>query len=136
MKICENKEKIKELIVYGIFGVLATIVSFGSLYILGKIFVNTDKNILNIISIILAMTFAYFTNRRYVFKSKEKNILQEAIKFAGSRAFSAVFEMLSFYILFSKMQMNEMIAKGIVTFVVIILNYIMSKIFVFKIKKD
>ena len=57
MRILENKEKLHELIVYGIFGVLATIVSFGSLYVLGKVFVNTDKNILNIVSIILAMTF-------------------------------------------------------------------------------
>lgn len=81
MKILENKEKLHELIVYGIFGVLATMVSFGSLYVLGKVFVNTDKNILNIVSIILAMTFAYFTNRKYVFKSKEKNMLKEAAKF-------------------------------------------------------
>ena len=52
--LLKDKEKMKELIVYGIFGVLTTIVSFGSFYVLRKIFENVNESILNAISIILA----------------------------------------------------------------------------------
>ena len=130
----KDKEKLREIIVYGIFGVLTTLVSFVSLYILKKIFVNVDSNILNTISIIIAIIFAYFTNRKFVFKSKEKNMLKEFLKFAGGRAFSALFEVVMFFIFYTLLQINEMISKAIISVFVIILNYITSKVFVFKSK--
>lgn len=136
--LLKDKEKMKELIVYGIFGVLTTIVSFGSFYVLRKIFENVNESILNAISIILAILFAYATNRKYVFKSKEKNIFAEFLKFIGSRAVSAIFEMVSFFILNTILKIEGMISKAIVSVFVIIINYVLSKIFVFnrKNKKD
>ena len=71
----KNKEKTKHFLIYGFFGVLTTVVSFGSFYILRKIYININENILNTISIMLAIIFAYFTNRKFVFKSKEKTHL-------------------------------------------------------------
>ena len=72
LNILKDKEKLRELVVYGIFGVLTTIVSFGSFYILRKVFSNVSESILNTISIMLAILFAYLTNRKFVFKSKNK----------------------------------------------------------------
>jgi len=134
LNILNNKEKMRELIVYGIFGVLTTIVSFGSFALLRYIFTNINESLLNIISLILAIIFAYVTNRKYVFKSKEKNILNEMIKFFSSRAFSAVFEIIAFFILNEILKIEGLIAKAIVSIFVIILNYILSKLFVFRSK--
>ena len=131
LDLLKDKEKMKEIIVYGIFGVLTTIVSFGSFAILRYIFLNTNESILNIISLILAIIFAYVTNRKFVFKSKEKNILKEAGLFLMSRAFSMIFEMVSFFILNELIKMDGLIAKAIVSVFVIIINYIMSKVIVF-----
>ena len=130
--LLKDKEKIKHLIIYGIFGVLTTVVSFGSFYILRKLFTTADENILNTISIVIAVIFAYFTNRKYVFKSREKNIFSEFSKFAGSRVFSAIFEIVSFFILNTLLKIDGMISKALVSIVVVILNYVISKLFVFK----
>ena len=130
--ILKDKEKMKHLITYGIFGVLTTIVSFGSFYILRKTFINVDENILNTISIIIAVIFAYFVNKKFVFKSKDKNIFKEFGKFAASRAFSALFEMVAFFILNTLLNIDGMISKVLISIIVIVLNYITSKVFVFK----
>lgn len=135
LDILKDKEKLRELVVYGIFGVLTTIVSFGSFYILRKVFLNVNESILNTISIILAILFAYFTNRKFVFKSKEKNIFAEFAKFIGSRIASALFEIVSFWILNELVKMDGMLAKAIVSVFVVIINYVLSKIFVFKSKR-
>lgn len=135
-EIFEDKEKMREIFIYGIFGVLTTIVSFGSFAILRWIFPNVNESILNTISLVLAIIFAYFTNRKFVFKSKEKNILREASLFFMSRAFSTVFEMVSFFILNELFKVDGLIAKAIVSVFVIIINYIMSKMIVFKNKKN
>ena len=127
----KNKEKMKEIIVYGIFGVLATIVSFGSFALLRYFFKDVNESILNVISIIIAMIFAYVTNRKFVFKSKEKNILKEASLFFMSRIFSMIFEIIAFFILNELIKMNGLIAKAVVTIFVIIINYFMSKLIVF-----
>lgn len=136
LDILKDKGKLKHFVIYVFFGVLTTLVSFGSFYILRKIFANIDENILNTISIILAVIFAYFTNRRYVFKSKEKNILTEFVKFAGSRAFSAIFEIVAFFILSTLLEIEGMISKALISIIVIILNYVTSKVFVFKNKQE
>ncbi len=131
LDILKDKEKLKQLITYGIFGVLTTCVSLGSFYILKKLFSSINENILNTISIIISIIFAYFTNRKFVFKSKEKDVFKEFIKFCGSRAVSAIFEIVAFFVLNTLVKLDGMLAKAIVSFVVIILNYIMSKLFVF-----
>lgn len=128
----KDKEKMKHLITYGIFGLLTTIVSFGSFYILRKIYINVDENILNTISIIIAVIFAYFVNKKFVFKSKDKNIFKEFGKFVASRAFSTLFEMVAFFILNTLLNIDGMISKVLISIIVIVLNYITSKVFVFK----
>ena len=130
--------KHKEIINYLIFGVLTTIVSLIS-YLLFANILFTVKNdltvqISNILSWICAVTFAYITNKKYVFKSniKGKKQLKEAGSFYLTRLFSLIVDMFMMYILFSIIHMDDTIAKLIVQVVVVILNYILSKIIVFK----
>ena len=85
----ELYKKYKEIINYLIFGVLTTVVSLATYYICVFTFLNPENpvelQIANIISWIFAVIFAYVTNRKYVFESKEKNKVKEATKFVGSR---------------------------------------------------
>jgi putative flippase GtrA len=135
--ILNDKKYIIHLIKYVFFGVLATIVSLGSFWLIRRYLPQIEENIANAISIILAIIFAYFTNRIYVFKSKEKNMLKEFIAFASSRGFTFAFDMATFFIFASVLHFNEMIVKIIIQIAVIILNYIISKVLVFKeVKED
>lgn len=133
--------KYEEIINYLIVGILTTIVSLGTYFL----FVNTflsDKSdlsiqIANVLSWICAVTFAYFTNRIFVFKSKSQNKekLKEAIKFYTSRIASLIMDMVLMYILYSLMHIDDTISKLIVQVFVTIANYILAKLLVFKKQK-
>lgn len=128
--------KNREIIVYLIVGVLTTIVSLGVYY--GLVLTILDPNkalelqIANVISWIAAVTFAYFANRIFVFKSKDKNILKEGFKFCSSRVFTLLVDMLIMFIMVTLLHLNDKIAKIVVQVVVTVLNYIISKFIVFK----
>lgn len=128
--------KYKEIINYLIFGVLTTIVSLLTYYLL--VFTILDPNnaielqIANIISWITCVTFAYITNRKYVFNSKDKNITKEIIKFYSSRLTTLFLDMTIMFIFVTKLELNDKIIKIIVQVLIIILNYILSKLLVFK----
>ena len=124
----------KELIFYGIFGVLTTIINISVFYLLSK-FTNIDKNISNIIAIFTAVIFAYFTNRKFVFYSNASNFKEntfEFIKFILGRLFTILIESGGFFILYNIIIIPELHSKIIVTIIVIILNYFISKFFTFK----
>jgi len=127
--------KYKEIINYLIFGVLTTIVSILSYALFTRIFY-IDIYISSILSWIIAVTFAFITNRIFVFNSKEKNIILELIKFYLSRLASLGIELLLMYLFVKIFNINDMISKIIVQGIVIVLNYIFSKIFVFKKKQN
>lgn len=124
----------KEVILYIIFGVLTTVVNLVVFYLLTT-FTSLDENLSNIIAIITCVLFAYFTNRKFVFNStaitfKEK--FQEFYKFMLGRAFTMVIETVGFYLLFSIIGIQEMISKVLISLIVIILNFFISKFFAFK----
>lgn len=128
--------KYKEIINYLIFGVLTTLVSLVTYYLLVYTILNPNKpielQIANIISWITCVTFAYITNRKYVFNSKDKNIFKEIIKFYSSRLSTLFIDMLIMFIFVTKLNFNDKIIKIIVQIIIIILNYILSKLLVFK----
>ena len=126
----------KEVILYLVFGVLTTIVNFVSFYILSKL-VGWEENLSNFIAIVLAVLFAYVTNKNLVFHSKAKNIkekFEEFCKFIAGRAVTMVIEFVGCWILF-KTAIPEMISKLVVTIIVVVLNFFISKFFAFKPKK-
>lgn len=130
--------KYEEIINYLIIGVLTTIVSLGSYFIFTHTFLDTSAlgiQIANVLSWICAVTFAYVTNRKFVFKSHNKNILKEVTNFFGSRVFSLLMEMLSMFIMATLLGIDDLIAKIICQVIVTILNYILSKLFVFRKEK-
>ena len=128
--------KYKEVINYLIFGVLTTIVSLLTYYLLVFTILNPENGIelqiANIISWITCVTFAYITNRKYVFNSKDKNIIKEIIKFYSSRLTTLFLDMSIMFIFVTKLNLNDKIIKIIVQILIIILNYILSKLLVFK----
>jgi len=134
--IKELYQKYKEIINYLIFGVLTTIVSLTTYYLLVYTILNPDKplqlQIANIISWITSVTFAYITNRKFVFGSKNKNIIKEMTKFYSSRLTTLILDMLLMFIFVSKLKFNDKIIKLILQVIITILNYILSKIIVFK----
>ena len=130
----------KEIINYLIFGILTTIISLTTYYLLIITILNPNKpiqlQIANIISWITCVTFAYFTNRKYVFNSTNKSIKSEIIKFYFSRLLVLLIDMLLMYILVSILHYNDKIIKIIVQIIVIIINYIVSKLIIFKKSKE
>ena len=78
------------------------------------------------------MTFAYFTNRKFVFESKNPDMLKEASAFVGARVTTLLMDMLCMFIMVTCMGLNDKIAKLVVQVIVTVANYIFSKIFVFR----
>ena len=138
MKGILNKNK--EIVMYIIFGCLTTIISILTYYILTITFLNPNNNlqlqIANILSWIAGVTFAYFTNRKYVFHSSNDKKLLEASQFVGSRIITLILDMLIMGIGVTVLAFNDKIIKIISQIIVIILNYIFSKLFVFKKHND
>lgn len=131
----------REVIQYLIFGVLTTLVNFVTYYILKFVFGNDDIRIdklFNAIACIISIIFAYVTNRTWVFQSKAKgfkNIVKEMISFFSCRAFTMVLDTLIFWVGHEILNWNDFIVKCISQVVVIVLNYVLSKLIVFR-KKE
>lgn len=124
-------KKYKEIINYGIFGVLTTLVNIFSYYMCAKVF-GIQYLVSNVIAIILSILFAYITNRLFVFESKNKNIIKEILLFFYYRLLSSVIDIAIMFIFVSVLHFDDMIIKIISNVVVILLNYIFSKLFIFK----
>ena len=128
-------QKYKEIINYLIIGALTTLVSLLIYYGLTLTILNPNMalelQIANVISWIIAVTFAYFTNRKYVFESKN-NTRSEIIKFFLSRITTLIIDMVLMFVFVSWLNLDDRIMKIVVQVIVIILNYVLSKLFVFK----
>lgn len=84
----------------------------------------------------IAVLFAFFTNKYFVFESKEKSgILRELAVFTAGRLFSFGCEIAVMWLFVDRMHFNELFIKLMVSILIIILNYFLSKFLVFK-KKD
>ena len=134
-KIKELYLKYKEIVNYLIFGVLTTVVSLVTYYICVYTFINPEEaiqlQIANVISWFFGVTFAYVTNRKFVFESNEKNKIKEASKFVTSRIATLLMDMAIMFIGVTLLKFNDKIIKIVSQVVVIIANYLLSKIIVF-----
>lgn len=137
-KLIQLYKKNKEIVNYIIAGILTTIISLSVYYVLVFTILNPDNKlqlqIANVISWTAGVIFAYLTNRKYVFKSNNKNKLQESVKFVNSRIFTLLFDMLFMYTTVTIFHLNDKIMKLVSNIVIIILNYILSKFLVFVVK--
>ena len=151
----------REIITYVIFGVLTTVVNLIAFYITKKIFISigwdgvfnalftsagsekilallgkgTDYLDATVIAWVVAVIFAFVTNKLIVFESKswKPSVAgKEFAGFIGARIFSLLVELLFMFISVTLLSINEFIAKLFVQFVVVVLNYIFSKLLIFK----
>ena len=132
--------KYEEIIVYLIVGVLTTIVSWGAKFLVNALFFHNtmyptpfENLVLSVVNWTAGVIFAYFTNRRFVFKSHEP-MGKEIPKFVLSRVFTLILDAVVMQVL-TAVGVQLIIATGISSVLVIIGNYVFSKLFVFKKKK-
>lgn len=123
----------KEAILYIIFGLMTTLVNLLA-YQIG-LWAQLDYAYANTIAFVISIIFAYITNKIIVFKSKQevfRGLFFEFMKFIASRLGTFFLEMLGLWILIEHIGLNEVIPKYLMTALVIVLNYFMSKWLVFK----
>ncbi len=133
-KIKELYFKYKEVINYLFFGGCTFLVSIISFYLFNKV-CGFNEHIANVISWILAVSFAYITNKKYVFESKtneKKDLLREIGSFVSARLLTLVMEEIILFIGVNLLHIDSMIVKIVAQVVVIVSNYFLSKLFIFK----
>ena len=134
--------KYREIIVYLIVGVLTTLVAWGCKFLWNFIFYAGTKfptvaqnSVLSVVENVSGIAFAYPTNRRWVFQSKNPNILAEFVSFVGSRAATWILGWLLNMLLVNVFGVSVFISTVIVGVLVVIGNYVFSKLLVFRNKK-
>ena len=131
----KNKMKAGDLtvVMYLVFGVLTTLVDWVAYRVLrlsglGYMFSN-------VAAWGAAVVFAFVTNKFMVFNSKSVDrliIIKEFISFVGARVFSLFLQLAGIELMIDYANINEYIAKAVMTVVVVVCNYVFSKLFIFK----
>ena len=124
----------RDAVRYIFFGGCTTLVNLASFWLL-RHFTPLGINLANIISIFLAIVFAFLVNGAFVFRSHTKGFagkLVEFIKFFGGRLFTRVVEVGGVWLLAEVLRANEFFAKFATQFIVLALNFLISKYFVFR----
>lgn len=123
----------KSVILYIFFGGLTTVVSIGS-FVLCDSVLHIDPLLANLISWVCAVSFAYVTNRIWVFDSQAKGagVIKEIFTFFGGRLFTLGLEELLLLVFVTLLQFNSTVIKLIAQIVVLVLNYVISKLLVFR----
>ncbi|MEG0282995.1 MAG: GtrA family protein, partial [Clostridia bacterium] len=131
-KIKKLLQKYSTIINYLIFGVLTTLVNYVVYFISAKLF-NVDVIISTTIAWIAAVLFAYITNKKYVFESdatSKKDISKEFFSFITCRLVSGFIDVAIMYVTVNVLGFNDLIMKLASNVVIIIVNYVFSKVFV------
>ena len=137
-KLADLYREHREGMRYLVFGALSTVINIVVFAICAKL-VNLSTAISNTIAWIVAVLFAYVTNKIYVFNSKTselRNLAREIISFFSARIVTLVIETVFLWIVIDKLGFNDILMKIISNIIVIILNYVFSKIFIFKKEKN
>ncbi|MCL2747924.1 MAG: GtrA family protein [Oscillospiraceae bacterium] len=119
---------------YAAMGGLTTAVNLG-VFVLLREALRWDQNLSNIIAVVVAVLFAYFTNKWFVFKTRcqnKRDLLREAASFFSGRAVTMAMEAGGFLLLDMLTGLPDFWKKAPVTVVAILLNYLFSKRFVFR----
>ena len=127
-------KKYKSFVAYAVFGVFTTIVNIVTYrccyYNLG-----IGNTLSNIAAWVLAVTFAYLTNKVWVFDSKSWNwdvLKKEVLAFVSCRIATGILDLLIMFICVDIMDWHAMLMKVLSNILVILLNYIFSKLIIFK----
>ena len=150
-KIKELIIKYKEIIIYVFFGGLTTVVNLAVFALFGKLLGDERYLITNAIAWFAAVVFAYVTNKIWVFESKSwsaRVLAKEIPSFFAARVLSFVIEEVGLYVFVDLLAFNELsikilsfeiggelIAKALLAVVVVVMNYVISKLVIFRKKK-
>ncbi len=128
-----SKDKENQLILYIVFGVLTTLINIAVFKV--SLMIGFNYTVSNLIAFVIAIIFAYLTNRKLVFNSLANTSYEyatEFFKFVLSRSIVLAFEIIGLYILIEFLNINIMMSKIVMTIVTVILNFLLSKLFIFK----
>ena len=135
-KILSLVKKYKEVILYLIFGVLTTVVSFVSYYLL--LYCGLHYIVAQIVSWALAVAFAFVVNKLFVFEDRASTpalLFRQIWQFVSVRIASGVLETLLLWLLVDVLYVGEGIAKIPVTVLTVVINYVASKLLIFRKRK-
>ena len=126
-------QKHRATVIYLVFGVLTTVVNY-AVYLPLYNWAGWPASVCNGVAWVVAVAFAYVTNKLFVFESKswESGVLAELLRFVGSRVASGAVETVSLLITVDILGWNGNAMKLILAVFVIVFNYVLSKFFVFK----
>ena len=133
-KIKDIYKKYEDIILYIFFGGLTTVINILSYFITYNL-LEIQNVPSTIIAWIISVIFAFIVNKKYVFKSldwSKKIILSEGWKFTSCRIGSGILEIIIMYIFVDLLNFNGLLFKVLTNILVIILNYIASKLLIFK----
>ena len=132
--LIEEIKKRKEVVLYLFFGGCTTLVNILSYFILRQL-LKIDITTATVVSWILSVLFAYITNKIFVFESKTntlKELTVEFTAFVSGRVFTGILDLVIMLVFVEVLNFNEVIMKIVSNVVVIVLNYILSKLWIFK----
>lgn len=127
-------KKNKEMLLYLFFGFLSFVISISTYALFNKA-LNINELLANIFSWIITVMFAFFTNRIWVFDSHTESMeefVKQMLSFYWGRVVTLVIEEIILFVFITLLGMSSMLIKVIAQVVVIVLNYVISKLFVFK----
>lgn len=130
--------KYKEMILYLIFGGLTTLINIIAYAVFARA-MRMDTMVANGLALALSIIFAYVTNKLFVFESKTgsfKAVLQEFISFIVCRIATGALDMLIMYVSVDVLGLFDLLMKVLSNIIVIVLNFVFSKLIIFKKKED
>lgn len=127
-------QKHKAVLLYLLFGGLTTVISIGTFW-LGHSVLQLNEHFANVVSWVLAVLFAFLTNRVWVFSAPTNNakaFWKQLFWFYGGRLTTLAVEELLLFVFITLLKINGMVVKVGAQIAVLILNFVVSKWFVFK----
>lgn len=134
IKIRALIEKYYDILSYLFFGVLTTVVNY-IIYLPCYNILGLSATVSNMISWVVAVAFAYLTNKPFVFKSHDwsaKTVVPELTKFVGCRLGSGVMETAIIFVTVDLLSWDGNVMKLVTSVLVVIINYVASKLVVFR----
>lgn len=124
-------KKYKEVLLYLFFGALTTAVSIGTFYLFTDV-IPLDALVANILSWFFAVLFAFLTNRTWVFEATDQPFFRQMLSFYLGRVSTLLMEEVILLVFVTWLHMDPMVIKIAAQILVLIMNYVISKLFIFK----
>lgn len=133
-RLFELIKKNKQILMYLIFGVLTTAVNVVAYWAFAHpVALNTELS--TALAWVVSVIFAFVTNKLFVFESKasaSRTLIYETVTFFGSRVLTGLLDVGIMYLFVTVLSVNDLVMKVASNIIVIVLNYVLSKLIVFK----